>query len=603
MSIFTRNIFCRFWGPRLTIGAAILIILLALGAVPSNTSPQSFIVLYSGNRQSELEPCGCSKKQLGGIDKEARYIQDTEKLNVPVLKVDSGGFIDTFLSENERLKSKFLISIMEQMQFHAVNVSEQDLKMGTDLLVSLKDQNKLPLVSANIVDKNSGVPIFEPYRLVKIPMGEGQESLTVGIVGVTYSVASTYRSVTPRTQKPEQATINKEVEPEIEGRFEADPSRLMQFQYGPETGSFQPVKPQRGPVNLARPSMRGRPARTPADQPQRIVPTQETTFQPPAQRPRTSATQDNRRPARVARELGREAMQARAPGPSSAEADQPALYNILDPTSTLNQLMPELRDKCDIVMVLSHLGLNGSKQLAREVNEIDIVISGAPSAVRYQPLREGDTLIVHPGFGGRYLGKLLVEMDQNRRITKAKGENIEIADPMQPDPAITKLIDEYKKETRKLRPPARPASVRITYAGVAQCSACHEPQHTSWAATRHAQAMGTLIAKKQQFNPDCLQCHTTGYKDNNGFRDLRTSPAMANVQCEVCHGPAYRHTLEQRIFDQQKKRAAAGTATTATFTPRHSPKAAVSPAVCLKCHNEEHDDDFNFGRDLKLLSH
>ena len=115
--------------------------------------------------------------------------------------------------------------------------------------------------------------------------------------------------------------------------------------------------------------------------------------------------------------------------------------------------------------------------------------------------------------------------------------------------------------------------------------------------------MGTLIAKKQQFNPDCLQCHTTGYKDNNGFRDLRTSPAMANVQCEVCHGPAYRHTLEQRIFDQQKKRAAAGTATTATFTPRHSPKAAVSPAVCLKCHNEEHDDDFNFGRDLKLLSH
>lgn len=602
MSIFTRNFFCRFWGPRLTIGAAILLIVLGLGAAFSNTSPQSFIVLYSGNRHSELEPCGCSKKQLGGIDKEARYIQDTEKLNVPVLKVDSGGFIDPFLSSNERLKSKFILKIMEQIQYHALNVSEQDLKIGTDLLVSLKDQNKLPLVSANIVDKNSGAPIFEPYRLVKIPMGEGQESLTVGIVGVTYSVASTYRRVAPTAQKPERATIKKEVEPEIEGRFEADPGRWLQFQYGPETGSFQPVQPQRGPVNLVRPSMRGQPARTPADQPQRIVPTKETAFQPPAQRPRTSAAiQDTRRPARVAREARPEAIQA--PRPSSATSGQPASYNILDPASTLNQLMPELRDKCDIVMVLSHLGLNGSKQLAREVNEIDIVISGAPSAVRYHPLREGDTLIVHPGFGGRYLGKLLVEMDQNRRIIKAKGENIEIADPMQPDSAITKLIDEYKKETRKLRPPARSPSVKVTYAGVAQCSACHEPQHTSWAATRHAQAMGTLIAKKQQFNPDCLQCHTTGYKDNNGFRDLRTSPAMANVQCEVCHGPAYRHSLEQRIFNQQKKRAAAGTATTATFTARHTPKAAVSPAVCLKCHNEEHDDDFNFERDLKLVSH
>lgn len=605
MSIFTRNIFCRFWGSRLTIGGAILLSVLALGTVSSNTSSQSFIVLYSGNRQSELEPCGCRAKQLGGIDKEARYIQDTEKLNVPVLKVDSGGFIDHFLSENERLKSKFLLSIMEQMQFHAVNVSGQDLKIGTDLLVSLKNQNKLPLVSANIVDKESGAPIFDPYRLVKIPTGEGQESLTVGIVGLAYSVASTYRRVAPKTPKPQPLNIKKEVEPEIGGNFEADPGRWLQFQYGPETGSFQPVQPERGSGNLVSPSVLGRPARKAADQPQSIVSSQQiSAYQPTEIRPRTSATQDSRGRARVPRELGREAIQALVPkSSSSAEADQRAPYNILDPTSTLNKLMPELRSKCDIVMVLSHLGLNGSKKLAREINGIDIVISGAPSAIQYRPVQEGGTFIVHPGFGGRYLGKLLVEMDQDGRISKANGENIEIADPMQPDSEITKLIAEYKKETRKLRPQPRPASAKITYAGVAHCSACHEPQHTSWAATQHAQAMRTLITKKQQFNPDCLQCHTTGYKDNNGFRDLRTSPAMANVQCEVCHGPTYRHTIEQRIFDQQKKRAAVGSAAISKFTPRYTPKAGVSPALCLKCHNEENDGDFNFERDLKLVSH
>jgi hypothetical protein len=91
--------------------------------------------------------------------------------------------------------------------------------------------------------------------------------------------------------------------------------------------------------------------------------------------------------------------------------------------------------------------------------------------------------------------------------------------------------------------------------------------------------------------------------EGNGFRDLRVSSSMANVQCEVCHGPAYNHTIEQRIFEQQRKRAASSSGSVTAFTARQTPKTTASPGLCLKCHNEENDDDFNFARDVKQISH
>jgi Cytochrome c554 and c-prime/Outer membrane cytochrome MtrC/MtrF-like, domains II/IV len=81
------------------------------------------------------------------------------------------------------------------------------------------------------------------------------------------------------------------------------------------------------------------------------------------------------------------------------------------------------------------------------------------------------------------------------------------------------------------------------YASAATCSVCHSNTHNTWLSTRHASALETLKNIGQGTNPDCLVCHTVGYGQANGFVDEATTPDLAGVQCENCHGPAGQHAL------------------------------------------------------------
>ncbi|MFC1603377.1 cytochrome c family protein [Pseudomonadota bacterium] len=91
-----------------------------------------------------------------------------------------------------------------------------------------------------------------------------------------------------------------------------------------------------------------------------------------------------------------------------------------------------------------------------------------------------------------------------------------------------------------------------TYIGIENCKICHMPHFDSWKTTRMSQAFELLKpgvrAKAKRdvgLDPDrdysrsaeCLHCHTTGYGKPGGFISMQETPKMANVQCEMCHGP------------------------------------------------------------------
>jgi hypothetical protein len=133
------------------------------------------------------------------------------------------------------------------------------------------------------------------------------------------------------------------------------------------------------------------------------------------------------------------------------------------------------------------------------------------------------------------------------------------------------------------------------YIGSKKCKKCHLKQYKSWAETRMANAFELLkpggnIEKKEAAGLDpqkdyttdetCLPCHVTGYGQKGGFVDLESTPHLAGVGCEMCHGAGGTYVQDQLMSSKNKRYkkpdiVAAGMVDT------------VSKDQCVGCHNTD----------------
>jgi 2',3'-cyclic-nucleotide 2'-phosphodiesterase (5'-nucleotidase family) len=89
----------------------------------------------------------------------------------------------------------------------------------------------------------------------------------------------------------------------------------------------------------------------------------------------------------------------------------------LDPISTVQAYQKLLcQEGVDILVVLSHLGLEEDKKLARAVPKIDLIIGGHSHDLLVKPIRIGkrNTLICQAGCYGRFTGRLDLQIDTDR---------------------------------------------------------------------------------------------------------------------------------------------------------------------------------------------
>lgn len=88
--------------------------------------------------------------------------------------------------------------------------------------------------------------------------------------------------------------------------------------------------------------------------------------------------------------------------------------SVSQPAKVAGAWVPWLRSRSDLVVVLSHLGLHGDRQLARTVPGIDLIVGGHNHRLLEQPEFEHDVPILQAGSRGRYLGRfdLTIEAGQ-----------------------------------------------------------------------------------------------------------------------------------------------------------------------------------------------
>lgn len=124
-----------------------------------------------------------------------------------------------------------------------------------------------------------------------------------------------------------------------------------------------------------------------------------------------------------------------------------------DASRAAAETVAEIRalEDVDMIVCVSHSGTNKDEKksedeiLAKNVPEIDLIISGHTHTALEQPIRHGDTYIVSCGEYGKNLGSLSMTQKENGRWEITSCQLIPITPAIKPNEAIQEKIDSFMK--------------------------------------------------------------------------------------------------------------------------------------------------------------
>jgi 2',3'-cyclic-nucleotide 2'-phosphodiesterase (5'-nucleotidase family) len=127
----------------------------------------------------------------------------------------------------------------------------------------------------------------------------------------------------------------------------------------------------------------------------------------------------------------------------------------------LKSLLPEVRKRADIIVLLTHVGTKRDRQVATELARIapdgvDLIIGGHDHS-KYKQLvydEASKTVIMHAGDHGRWLGEVVLTWD-GERITKRASRLIPITPDMPLEPAVQARRQTYLDALAEDKPVAR----------------------------------------------------------------------------------------------------------------------------------------------------
>lgn len=129
-----------------------------------------------------------------------------------------------------------------------------------------------------------------------------------------------------------------------------------------------------------------------------------------------------------------------------------------------------------------------------------------------------------------------------------------------------KQVNDHNRVAFKDRKPMEAEKGEPSFVGGTKCESCHQEATAFWRTTQHATAYKTLEDDFKEFNLDCVGCHVTGYEMPGGST-VTFVDGLKDVQCEACHSAGSIHVREED-------------AEFITLTPPES--------LCSKCHHPPH---------------
>jgi len=252
---------------------------------------------------------------------------------------------------------------------------------------------------------------------------------------------------------------------------------------------------------------------------------------------------------------------------------------VSDPIVAAKGLLDKLKKEHDFVVALARMEEQEIRGLVREAPGFDLILSAYGNRSTGTPLYEGNTPIVFVGHEGRHLTEVRFFPDKKgaREVCSVYLHYLSALYPVDDEMEffaeniLRREFEESQKEPQAVKTPAVKKTGQL-FLSASACKSCHAEDYEIWKKSAHSKAFDTLMKASQDFNPRCIPCHTTGYKEG-GFRNMRSTPEYAGVQCESCHGLGIDHA-------EDPKKGFINFGSTAGVN-------------CVACHNKTQSPDFD----------
>ena len=145
-----------------------------------------------------------------------------------------------------------------------------------------------------------------------------------------------------------------------------------------------------------------------------------------------------------------------------ASYPQAQSFEVRNPVDVAKQIVPELKDKCDFLIALTHIGYPADAALATAVPQIDLIVGGdthtwvfQPTLVSsnnrtYEPWEVGGTIVVQDGEWGKCVGridlKLRKSQDNRYRAAAYSGKLIDVDSSIEPARDVEDMLKRHLKQ-------------------------------------------------------------------------------------------------------------------------------------------------------------
>lgn len=143
-----------------------MLCLFAMAGCGQKTGPPAKLSIeFTCDVDGRLEPCGCFTGQFGGLTR-LKTVLDSEPDNGQTLRVDVGNAIAGH-EDFQRIEYNYILRAFAAMKFEVLNIGAREAQLSAAELREIKNTSPVPIVSANVLDKNTGKPIFDSYRIIE----------------------------------------------------------------------------------------------------------------------------------------------------------------------------------------------------------------------------------------------------------------------------------------------------------------------------------------------------------------------------------------------------------------------------------------------------